>query len=526
MLAKIKTSSLQGVNAQSVSVEIFTRSGQLPGFMVVGLPDPVVRESKERIFAALNHYGCKIPPVKITINLAPANIRKEGSFFDLPIAVGLLATLGIVQKNCFPDTLILGELSLDGHLRPVRGVLPIAAEAYKKGIRRIIVPKPNAVEAAAVQELDVYGFETMAEVIAFLNGEQTFEPCQPRSFEESEAIAVAGLDFMDVKGQEHAKRAIEVAAAGGHNLIMIGSPGSGKTMLARRMPTILPALSFEESLEISKLHSVSGLILSNNGLLRQRPFRAPHHSVTNAGLIGGGSYPLPGEVSLAHHGVLFLDEMPEFKRSALEVLRQPLEDGQVSLTRANMTVTYPSRIMLVGAMNPCPCGYYSHPEKLCTCRDDQIQRYFSRISGPLMDRIDIHVEVTPVKFQELQDRRRGESSLVIRSRVEEARELQRKRYQTASVQQKSVRPDRTYCNAHMSSAEIRQYCHLDADSCRLMEHAMKRLGLSARAYDRILKVSRTIADLDHKEQIESIHISEAIQYRALDRTHRVPAYAS
>jgi len=525
MLAKIQTSSISGVDAQPVSVEIFMRGGQLPGFLTVGLPDTAVRESKERVFAALNHSGFHVPPAKITINLAPANVRKEGSSFDLPIAVGLLCTMKVLSANEYPDTVIVGELSLDGEIRPVRGVLPIATGAKKHGWKRIIVPEQNASEASSVEGLETYGVKNLKEVISILNNMGNVNPTLGKPFVDEHNYHT--VDFSDVKGQEHAKRAMEVAAAGGHNILLIGPPGSGKTMLTRRLPTILPSLTLQESLEISKIHSISGLIDPGRGLVYQRPFRAPHHSISDAGLIGGGSYPMPGEVSLAHHGVLFLDEMPEFKRHVLEVMRQPLEDGHVALIRSQVSVTYPSRFMLVGAMNPCPCGYYTHSEKTCLCRPDQISRYISRISGPLLDRIDLHIEINSVNFKELQDRRRGESSESIRNRVEYARKIQRARFliQSSNSDPCVTSNLQTHCNAHMSSKEIHEYCQLTPDGYRLMEHAMKRLGLTARAYDRILKVARTIADLGDAKTIESPHIAEAIQYRALDRSHWNPAYA-
>ncbi|MCD4654927.1 YifB family Mg chelatase-like AAA ATPase, partial [bacterium] len=493
MLAIIQTSSITGVDAQPVSVEIFMRKGQLPAFLTVGLPDTAVRESKERIFAALSNCGYSLPLAKITINLAPANVRKEGSSFDLPIAVGLLSATGVLSQKEYPETIIIGELSLDGQVRPVRGVLPIAAGAEKNGWKRIIVPIENAREAASVNGVTVYGVRNLDEVIGILNDTCSIQPTINHSFETEIPNACDDLDFFDVKGQESAKRALEVAAAGGHNILMIGPPGSGKTMLARRLPTILPRLSLEESLEISTLHSVSGLLDPGKGLVTQRPFRAPHHSVSDVGLIGGGTYPMPGEVSLAHHGVLFLDEMPEFKRHALEVMRQPIEDGHVTITRSRATITYPSQFMLVGAMNPCPCGYFSHPNKTCTCRDDQIARYLNRLSGPLLDRIDIHLEVSSVRFQELNDRRRGETSKSIQDRVENARQVQRERFDN-QLHINNNRQIRTHCNAQMKPSEIRESCRLDKQGNRLLEHAMKRLGFTARAYDRILKVARTIAD--------------------------------
>jgi magnesium chelatase family protein len=508
MLSKIISAATLGVEAYPVEVEADIQQ-QLPLFITVGLPDGAVRESKERVTAAIKNSDFVFPAKKVTINLAPADIKKEGSAFDLPIAVGILAATGQILRDRCDDFVMLGELSLDGAVRPVPGVLPMTMNFRQcNGIRGIIVPKENAKEAAIAGTIPVYPVGSLKEAVHFLEDESAIMPFRVDVKSVFLQAHRYNIDFADVKGQESAKRALEVAAAGGHNIVMIGPPGSGKTMLARRMPTVLPDMSVEEALETTKIHSVAGRLPANSALVATRPFRSPHHTISYAGLIGGGAIPKPGEVSLAHHGVLFLDELPEFKKDILEMLRQPMEDNQVTISRAATTLTYPAGFMLIAAMNPCPCGYYGDPMHECNCSTSEIQRYMSRISGPLMDRIDIHITVPSVKFKELSSDTCGEKSTTIRQRVNQARQRQLERFQN----EKHI-----FCNAHMESRDIRKYCRIDEKSQSLLALAINKQGLSARAYDRILKVARTIADLAGSDNIEIGHVAEAVHYRTLDR---------
>jgi magnesium chelatase family protein len=507
MLARVWSAAIVGIDAVKVGVEVDV-SGGLPTLIVVGLPDAAVQESRERVKAALKNAGFTVPVRKIVINLTPADLRKEGPSFDLPISVGVLAASEQVDPTLLGDYLFLGEVSLDGTLRSVTGVLSIAAAAKSLGIAGLVVPVGNVREAAVVKDLSVYGFNNLEEVAHFLNHPEKYQPAKLDSFEECDRTFANIADLQDVKGQSHARRALEIAAAGGHNLIFVGPPGSGKTMLARRLPSILPPLEFSEALEVSRIHSVAGLLKNRGSLLKQRPFRSPHHSASGPSLVGGGSFPRPGEISLAHKGVLFLDELTEFKRDVLEFLRQPLEDGFVSISRTRQSVVFPAQFTLVASTNPCPCGYFGDPIQACTCSPRQREQYWAKLSGPLMDRIDLQVAVNRLKPEEMTKQSYGENSSSVRERVISARARAAQRFQNES---------KISCNAEMRPSHLRTFCQLDEASRQILEAAIRKLGLSARAMDRILKVSRTIADLAGEEKITSDRIAEAIQYRTIDR---------
>ena len=506
MLARVYSSAIIGVDAYTVEVEVDIGKG-LPVFDIVGLPDASVKEAKKRVRSAIKNSQFEFPAQRITVNLAPADIKKEGSSFDLPIAIGILVATEQFKAENLGDFIILGELALDGRIRKINGALPIAI-ACKKARKSLVIPAENAKEAGIVEKLDVFAVDTLYKTYEFLSARSTIQPYSYNIREAWKEASEYEVDFSDVKGQYHVKRAIEVAAAGGHNCIMIGPPGAGKTMLARRLSTILPSMLLEEAIETTKLHSIVGLVPSEKAMIATRPFRAPHHTISDVALVGGGRIPKPGEVSLAHNGVLFLDELPEFHRNVLEALRQPLEDGNVTISRALSSLTYPARFMLVAAMNPCPCGYFTHPSRECSCTPHQIQKYLSRISGPLLDRIDIHIEAPSLEYRDMADETSSESSKDIRARVEKARRVQEERFKGRKI----------YCNARMGTKDVREFCRLEPAGRELLKSAIQQLVLSARAYDRILKVSRTIADLEGKSSIEEQHISEAIQYRSLDRS--------
>lgn len=507
MFVKISSMSIIGMESYPVFVEVDISQG-LPQFATVGLPDTSVKESRDRIKAAIKNSGYRFPRAHVTVNLAPADIKKEGTAFDLPIAVGILAAEELIKESSTRNCFFMGELSLDGSIKRVNGVLTAAFKAKEMGIAAAFVPEENALEAAMVEGINVHGVKCLTDVVEFLSGRKNIEPLSVNVNEVFQQTRKYDIDYSEIKGQKQALRALEIAAAGGHNMLMIGPPGSGKSMLAKRLPTILPDLSFEEAIEVTKVFSVAGSLNREEMMIATRPFRAPHHTISDAGLVGGGQMPRPGEISLAHLGVLFLDELPEFKRNALEALRQPLEEGTITITRSSVTATFPAKFMLVAAMNPCPCGYFGDRVRTCRCSPQQIRQYQGKISGPLMDRIDLHIEVPSVKYRALSAKEEGESSQTIKNRVNAARNAQKRRFGQNDI----------ICNARMTEKQIKTFCAIDDDSHKLIEMAIEKLGLSARAINRILKVSRTIADLEKKEKVEAAHVAEAIQYRSLDRS--------